>query len=234
MGEPNTEGRAEPDSNPAADDGRSRVAGDSSPTDETLEPPSDEADPRLGRWRVVFPTISVVIGMIGIGVHLGFAAQMLFPEVRERQFGFDLPDPPEIVRNWVVLQSVLLVLIGAMLVAGSALLLRRNPLGARLALAWSVVRLVLVAANIAVGAAAYERQVAWSKDLAKAMRDGRLEQGVEESALQPLPTDEATRNAFSRQLVVISIASATWPCVMAIVLTRRHVREEVRGWRRSD
>ena len=193
---------------------------------------SEETDPRLGRWRVVFPTISVVIGMIGIGVHVGFAAQMLFPEVRERQFGFELPDPPAIVRNWVLLQSVLLVLLGAMLVAGSAMLLRRNALGSKLCLAWSVARVALVAANIAVGLKAYEQQVGWSKDLAQAMRDGRLKQGVEESALQPIPTDQATRSALTRQLTVISFASATWPCVLLIVLTRRHVREEVLGWRR--
>jgi hypothetical protein len=32
-------------------------------------------------------------------------------------------------------------------------------------------------------------------------------------------------------MAIVSIATATWPFVMAIVLTRRHVREEVASWK---
>lgn len=215
-------------------DGVSELAAGESRRDAATPGRSESVDPRLSRWRVVFPTISLVIGMIGIGVYVGFAAQVLFPEFRERQLGFALPRAPDLIRNWVVLQSTLLVLLGAMLVAGSALLLRRHPFGARLCLAWSAVRLMLVAANIAIGVAAFDHQVAWSGELARAVREGMVRNGADEATLAPLPSDEANRSRLRRWLVVMSFASATWPCVMAIVLTRRHVRDEVDAWRRGE
>ncbi|MFN9076067.1 MAG: hypothetical protein ACK5WX_01430, partial [bacterium] len=88
---------SDPKNDPSAASGPSTSAGGASAHD-SPEPArqddaasdaaaSEEADPRLGRWRVGFPTISVVFGMIGIGVHVGVAAQMLCPEGRERRVG---------------------------------------------------------------------------------------------------------------------------------------------------
>lgn len=221
------------ESNPGSPLGEDPAAG-ATAREHADQPPTfrlDEGDARLSRWRIVFPVISVVLGMVGMGF---WAAFILFADMPEKERGYPLPDAPEIIAVWRTTQASLLIALGVLLVAGSAMLLRRVALGATLCLAWSVLRLAIVGANIAVGLNAFDAQVAWRMESAQADRTGRLAQGFDESQLLPLPTETATRGAIRSELTSISIASATWPCVMAIVLTRRHVRAEVRGWRRRD
>lgn len=194
-------------------------------------PYPDDREARRARWRTVFPVISIALGVIGSCVQLGMAGQIVFWDWAVQQAEMDLPSPPDAARTVAMVQAVALVVLGAMLVAGSAMLLLRKPLGRTLVLAWSVCRLLVVVGGLAVGLATMEAQVSWGVELDAARREVWIAQGAKASDLPPVPTREEIEASSIRLLAVITVATSTWPFVMAIVLTRRHVREEVEGWR---
>lgn len=195
-------------------------------------PYPDDRAARQARWRTVFPVISIALGVIGSCVQLGMAGQVVFWDWATEQAGMGgLPSPPEAAQTVAMVQAVSIVVLGTMLVVGSAMLLLRNPLGRTLVLAWSVVRLLVVVGSLAVGLAMIDAQVSWGVELDAAVREARIAKGMKESDLPPVPTREEIEASVLRLLVGITVATATWPFVMAIVLTRRHVREEVEGWR---
>lgn len=186
---------------------------------------------RRGRWRVVFPVISVAIGVFGMCFQALFAVQVVFWDTIMASAGMVLTPPPDIIKWTTTAQVAITVPLGIVLVAGSAMLLLRKPLGAKLVMFWAVARLVLVVAGLVAAVVTIKPQVEWGVTLASEMRDELRKKGVKEEDLPPLPNEEKAQSDGLRNMVIVSVATATWPFVMAIVLTRRHVRAEVASWR---
>ncbi|MFM7260932.1 MAG: hypothetical protein ACKO3W_10055, partial [bacterium] len=192
---------------------------------------SSELALRQSRWRVIFPAISIVIGMLGMCVQAAFAVQVTFWDAIMSLSGITLTPPPDIIRWTTTAQVALIVPLGILLVAGSAMLFLRKPLGARLVMVWAVGRLLLVIAGFVAAAVTIKPQAEWGLTLAAEMRDEMRKQGLKEEQLPKLPDAEQAQADGIRNIAIVSVATATWPFVMAIVLTRRHVRAEIASWK---
>jgi hypothetical protein len=191
---------------------------------------SDLAE-RRSRWRIVFPVISLAIGVFGMCVQGVFSAQIVFWEPLMERAGMALSPPPDIIRSTVLAQIALIVPLGIMLIAGSAMLLLRKPLGAKLVLFWAVARLVLVVAGLVAAVVTIKPNIEWGVTLTAEIRDEMRKAGRPEKEFPPIPDVEKAERDGIRNMAFVSIATATWPFVMAIVLTRRHVREEIESWK---
>ena len=220
-------------------------------TDSQSPPPSDvpsatPADPyapypssdgasdlalRQSRWRVIFPAISIVIGVFGMCFQAAFAVQVTFWDAIMARSGITLTPPPDVIRWTTTAQVALIVPLGIVLIAGSAMLFLRKPLGARLVMVWVVGRLLLVIAGLVAAAVTIKPQAEWGLTLTAEMRDHMRKQGMTEEQLPKLPDAEQAQADGIRNISIVSIATATWPFVMAIVLTRRHVRAEIESWK---
>jgi hypothetical protein len=220
-------------------------------TDSQFPPPSDvpsamPADPyapypssdgasdlalRQSRWRVIFPAISIVIGVFGMCFQAAFAVQVTFWDAIMARSGITLTPPPDVIRWTTTAQVALIVPLGIVLIAGSAMLFLRKPLGARLVMVWVVGRLLLVIAGLVAAAVTIKPQAEWGLTLTAEMRDHMRKQGMTEEQLPKLPDAEQAQADGIRNISIVSIATATWPFVMAIVLTRRHVRAEIESWK---
>jgi hypothetical protein len=180
---------------------------------------------------VVFPVISLAIGVFGMCFQALFALQIVFWDAIMSSAGMVLTPPPDIIKTVTTAQIALTIPLGIVLVAGSAMLLLRKPLGAKLVMFWAVARLFLVVAGLVTAVITIKPQVEWGVTLAAEMRDEMRKKGVKEDDLPPLPDEAKAQSDGIRNMAIVSIATATWPFVMAIVLTRRHVREEVASWK---
>jgi hypothetical protein len=192
---------------------------------------ADDLRERRSRWRVVFPIISLAIGVFGMCFQGLFALQIVFWDAIMSSAGMTLTPPPDIIATVATAQIALTIPIGIVLIAGSAMLLLRKPLGAKLVMFWAVARLFLVVAGLVTAVITIKPQVEWGVTLAAEMRDEMRKKGVKEDDLPPLPDEAKAQSDGIRNMAIVSIATATWPFVMAIVLTRRHVREEVASWK---
>lgn len=186
---------------------------------------------RRSRWRVVFPVISLAIGVFGMCFQALFAVQIVFWDAIMSSAGMVLTPPPDIIKTVTTAQIALTIPLGIVLIAGSAMLLLRKPLGAKLVMFWAVARLFLVVVGLVTAVITIKPQVEWGVTLAAEMRDEMRKKGVKEDDLPPLPDEAKAQSDGIRNMAIVSIATATWPFVMAIVLTRRHVREEVASWK---
>ena len=186
---------------------------------------------RRSRWRVVFPIISLAIGVFGMCFQALFAVQIVFWDAIMSSAGMVLTPPPSIITTVTTAQIALTIPLGIVLIAGSAMLLLRKPLGAKLVMFWAAARLFLVVVGLVTAVITIKPQVEWGVTLAAEMRDEMRKKGVKEDDLPPLPDEAKAQSDGIRNMAIVSIATATWPFVMAIVLTRRHVREEVASWK---
>ena len=191
---------------------------------------ADDLRERRSRWRVVFPIISLAIGVFGMCFQGLFALQIVFWDAIMSSAGMVLTPPPDIIKTVTTAQIALTIPLGIVLVAGSAMLLLRKPLGAKLVMFWAVARLFLVVAGLVTAVITIKPQVEWGVTLAAEMRDEMRKKGVKEDDLPPLPDEAKAQSDGIRNMAIVSMAT-TWPFVMAIVLTRRHVREEVASWK---
>jgi len=186
---------------------------------------------RQSRWRVIFPAISIVIGVFGMCFQAAFAVQVTFWDAIIARSGITLTPPPDVIRWTTTAQVALIVPLGIVLIAGSAMLFLRKPLGARLVMVWVVGRLLLVIAGLVAAAVTIKPQAEWGLTLAAEMRDEMRKKGIAEDQLPKLPDAERAQADGIRNIAIVSVATATWPFVMAIVLTRRHVRAEIASWK---
>jgi hypothetical protein len=180
---------------------------------------------------VVFPVISLAIGVFGMCFQALFAVQIVFWDAIMSSAGMVLTPPPSIITTVTTAQIALTIPLGIVLIAGSAMLLLRKPLGAKLVMFWAAARLFLVVVGLVTAVITIKPQVEWGVTLAAEMRDEMRKKGVKEDDLPPLPDEAKAQSDGIRNMAIVSIATATWPFVMAIVLTRRHVREEVASWK---
>jgi len=215
----------------------------SAPSDAPPPSPSDPYAPypagdgssdlamRQSRWRVIFPAISIVIGVFGMCFQAAVAVQVTFWDAIIARSGITLTPPPDVIRWTTTAQVALIVPLGIVLIAGSAMLFLRKPLGARLVMVWVVGRLLLVIAGLVAAAVTIKPQAEWGLTLAAEMRDEMRKRGIAEDQLPKLPDAERAQADGIRNISIVSVATATWPFVMAIVLTRRHVRAEIASWK---
>lgn len=204
------------------------------PTETWVEPRDEDRQARRARWRIVFCSLSLVVAVMGVLMQGMGAAMVMFGHRVWSAAGFKLPEPPPILAWMAVGQFVVLAVLGVVLLVGAAMLLRRNPAGRKLVLGWAVARLVMAMIGIGIGLATIKPQIEWQTEIVAAVRESmRAQPGANESALPPLPERAEAEAAATRTLGVATLFFVTWPFVMAIVLTRPFVKEDIDEWRRE-
>lgn len=206
----------------------------SAPPTSPFEAYPDDRAVRVSRWPFMFGAISLVLGVFGFCMQGVGALYTLSPGTIMKMAGMDVSAPPDSMRTLVVAQAVILCSLGVLLIAGAALLMKRNPLGPKLVMAWAVARLVMVVAGLVLGVLFMKPQAAYAVTLTAEIRDSLRKQGIKEDKLPPLASQEEAESALLRNLAIASIAFSIWPFVMAIVLTRPHVKADVEAWSRPS
>jgi hypothetical protein len=197
----------------------------SAPPTSPFEAYPDDRAVRVSRWPFMFGAISLVLGVFGFCMQGVGALYTLSPGTIMKMAGMDVSAPPDSMRTLVVVQAVILCSLGVLLIAGSALLMKRNPLGPKL---------VMVVAGLVLGVLFMKPQAAYAVTLTAEIRDSLRKQGIKEDKLPPLASQEEAESALLRNLAIASIAFSIWPFVMAIVLTRPHVKADVEAWSRPS
>lgn len=204
------------------------------PTESWIEPGDSDRQERRARWRIVFCSLSLVVAVMGILMQGIGAAMVLFGHRFWSASGFTIPAPPPVVAWAAAGQFVVLAALGVVLLVGATMLLRRNPTGYKLVMGWAVARLVMAMIGIGIGLMTIKPQAEWQTEIIVSVREGmRAQPGVNESQLPPIPERGQAEAAAVRSLGVATLFFVTWPFVMAIVLTRPFVREEIGAWRRE-
>ena len=197
-----------------------------------FQPYDDDRRARQSRWRIVFGSLSLVVGVMGFCMQGMGTGMVVFGGQLSKSAGFDLPPPPAIVAGVTIAQFAVLVILGIALIAGATMLLRRNPAGRSMVLGWVVARLIMVVVGLALAVVTLKPTVDWQTEIVVTMREQmRRSPNVKPEQLPPIPEREAAEAQAIRGLAVASILFATWPFVMAIVLTRPFVRQEIESWR---
>lgn len=198
-----------------------------------FEPYPDDRRERQSRWRIVFASLSLVVGVMGFCMQGIGSAMVVFGDRASAAAGFTVPPAPPVVLWITVVQFAVLTVLGVMLIAGAAMLLRRDPRGRTLVLAWAVARLVMVVVGLGAAALTLKPQVEWQTEIVASVREQmRSQPGVREDQLPPIPDRAAAEAQALRGIGVASLFFATWPFVMAIVLTRPFVKDDIDSWRR--
>jgi len=195
--------------------------------------PDEDLAVRRSRWPVVFGAVSLMVGVFGMCMQAAVAASTFASGAFSGLVGLEVPPPPPGLKLTIAVMSAALVLLGILLIVGAAMLLLRRPLGARLVMIWVVLRLVLVVAGLGTGIAFLKPQVDWSLEIVSSIREQLRAQGMAEERLPPLVDREESERQAVRSIAMTAVAFSLWPFAMAIVLTRRHVRDDVASWRAS-
>ena len=193
--------------------------------------PEDDLAARRSRWPIVFGSVSLMVGVFGMCMQAAVAAGTFASGAFSTMIDLEVPPPPATLQLTIAVMSTALVLLGILLIVGAAMLLLRRPLGARLVMIWVVLRLILVVAGLGTGIAFLKPQVDWSLEIASSIREQLRARGVAEDRLPPLVDREASERQAVRSIAMTAVAFSLWPFAMAIVLTRRHVRDDVASWR---
>ncbi|MEY3141651.1 MAG: hypothetical protein RLY21_144 [Planctomycetota bacterium] len=204
------------------------------PTQSWIEPGDEDLQARRARWRMVFCSLSLFVAVMGVLMQGMGAAMVLFGHRIWATSGIALPEPPSILAWAAIVQFVVLSLLGVLLLTGATMLIRRNPTGRTLVLGWAVARLVMAMIGIGIGLMTIKPQVEWQTEIIVAVRESmRAQPGVNEGSLPPLPERGQAEATALRSLGVATLFFVSWPFVMAIVLTRPFVKEEIEEWRRD-
>lgn len=204
-----------------------------SPPTSPFEAYPDDRAARVSRWPFMFGAISLVLGVFGFCFQGIGALFTVSPGVFMKMAGMELSAPPDSMRTTVMVQAVILCSLGVLLIAGSVLLMRRNPLGAKLVLVWAVARLAMVVAGLVAGVLLIKPQAAYAVTLTAEIRESLRKQGIKEGQLPPLVSQEDAESSQVRNLAIASIGFAIWPFVMAIVLSGPRARADVAEWSRG-
>ena len=196
-------------------------------------PYPDDRSERQSRWRIVFGSLSLVVGVMGFCMQGIGAAMVVFGDRASAASGFTVPSAPPTVLWLTVVQFGLLTVLGVMLIVGAAMLLRRDPRGRALILSWVVARLLMVVLGLGAAVLTLKPQVEWQIEIVASVREQmRKDPAIREDQLPPIPDRAEAETQALRGIGIASIFFATWPFVMAIVLTRPFVKAEVDSWRR--
>ena len=192
----------------------------------------DDRAARQARWPFVFGGVSLALGVFGFCMQGLGAAFAGFTDSLMKMGGMEVSPPPDVVRVVGITQAVILCALGIVLIAGSALLMNRNPLGATLVRVWVVLRLLMVVAGLVAGIVTIKPNVEWQITMTAEMRESlRKQPGFNEKNLPPIPERADAEQKALWSLLGASVAFSVWPFVMAIVMTRPNVRADIDAWR---
>lgn len=181
-------------------------------------------------WRLIFGGISLAIGVFGLCTQGLMGVAVFANEWMMSRMGMETTPPPDILKWSAAAQAAVLVPLGIVLIAGSAMLLLRRPLGARLVLGWAVARLVMVVVGLVVAVVTIKPQAQWAVGIVADMRDSFRAKGVKEEQLPPLIDQAKAESDGIRNIAIASIAFSIWPAAMILVLTRPEVRADIESW----
>jgi hypothetical protein len=210
---------------------------DESPTVPPISQPDpfaaypDEGGRRRSNWPLIFGGISLVVGVFGLCMQSLMLFSVFFNSVMMGAMGMETTPPPEVVKWAAGVQSIIMLPLGIVLIAGSAMLMLRKPLGAKLVRIWAVGRLAMVVIGLVVGIAIMRPQAQWSVTLTAEMRDELRKKGMKEEQLPPLLDEEKAMSDGIRNVAIFSIAFAIWPFAMAWVLSRPNSKADIESWR---
>lgn len=207
------------------------LSSSSSAASQPFEPYIDDRAQRRSTWPTIFGAISLVLGVCGFCMQGLFTVSGLFSDRLMKMGGMEVSPPPKIFQLVAGVQGVILVILGVILIFGSAQLMMRRPLGATLVKFWVFARLVMVLAGLVAGVYLMKAQTDWQIAMTGEIRDSMRERGMKEADLPPVPDRESIERQSLWALVGFSVAYAVWPFVMAIVLTNRSVRDDIASWK---
>ena len=192
----------------------------------------DDRAARQARWPFVFGGVSLALGVFGFCMQGLGAAFAGFTDSLMKMGGMEVSPPPDVVRVVGITQAVILCALGIVLIAGSALLMNRNPLGATLVRVWVVLRLLMVVAGLVAGIVTIKPNVEWQITMTAEIRESlRKQPGFNEQSLPPIPEREKAEKQALWSLLGASVAFSVWPFVMALVMTRPNVRADIDAWK---
>ena len=202
-----------------------------SPPTSPFEAYPDDRAARTGRWPFIFGGLCLVYGVLGMCVQSMFLVGVFANEWTMGLAGFTVTPPPEAIKWAGGLQAVVLVLSGILLIVGAAMMLLRKPLGVTLVKAWAVSRLVMVVVGVVLAIVTLKPQAEWAVTMTGEMREQLRARGVQESQLPPLVDQAKAESDGVRNLAIMSLGFAVWPFVMALVLSRAQVKNDVAMWK---
>jgi hypothetical protein len=194
----------------------------------------DDRAERQSRWLPVFGTISVVVGVLGTCMQGAGAGMAIASDRLLKLGGMDVSPAPKVVQYVGGVQAAVLMLLGITLAVGAIMMLRRNPLGAKLVLFWAVARLTMVVIGLGAALVTLNAQVDWQVTMSSEIRESlRKNPEIREDQLPPIADRAAIEKKAIWWLAGASLAFAIWPFVMSIVMTRENVRRDVASWSRA-
>ena len=194
----------------------------------------DDRAERPSRWLPVFGTISVVVGVLGTCMQGAGAGMAIASDRLLKLGGMDVSPAPKVVQYVGGVQAAVLMVLGITLAVGAIMMLRRNPLGAKLVLFWAVARLTMVVIGLGAALVTLNAQVDWQVTMSSEIRESlRKNPEIREDQLPPIADRAAIEKQAIWGLAGASLAFAIWPFVMSIVMTRENVRRDVASWSRA-
>lgn len=192
----------------------------------------DDRAARQARWPFVFGAVSLAVGVFGFCMQGAGAAFTGFSQSFMKMGGMDVSPPPDVVRILGLTQAIILCALGIVLIAGAAMLMNRNPLGALLVRVWVVLRLLMVVAGLIAGVLTIKPNVEWQITMTAEIRESlRKNPNIKEKDLPPIPEREDAEKKALWSIIGASLAFSAWPFAMAIVLSRPNVRADIDAWK---
>ena len=192
----------------------------------------DDRAARQARWPFVFGAVSLAVGVFGFCMQGAGAAFMGFSQSVMKMSGMDVSPAPEVIRILGLTQAIILCALGIVLIAGAAMLMNRNPLGALLVRVWVVMRLLMVVAGLIAGVLTIKPNVEWQITMTAEIRESlRKNPNIKEKDLPPIPEREDAEKKALWSIIGASLAFSAWPFAMAIVLSRPNVRADIEAWK---
>ncbi|MDZ4753367.1 MAG: hypothetical protein SGJ11_02595 [Phycisphaerae bacterium] len=202
---------------------------DASPSESSNPSPSSPAQSSGAfRWHIVVGVLGLLYGVGGMLLWLFMAASAILWKPMMKLAGVgDVEPPPGMLPMGAL--ALGLVIVGGLLVIGSAMVLAQRPRGLTLLRAWAFSRLVLVAIGLALGIATMAGQVDFEIRFNEAMRDKVRADGGDASRIPDVDRESAEQKARYMTLGFAVVLSA-FPIFIAILTTSRRKIEEVETW----
>lgn len=200
------------------------------PSSDPFAPYPDDLAARRSRWPIVFGSISLVYAVLGTCVQGIGAGMSVASDKIMKMSGMEVSPAPKVVQIVGGVQAGVLVILGIVLITGSAMTLLRKPLGVTLMRFWAFARLVMVIVGLVAGIVTLKPQVEWQITMTSEMRESMRNKGIKEEQLPPIPEREATEQRALWAIAGASLAFAIWPFVIAIALSRANVRADQAAW----
>lgn len=178
--------------------------------------------------------VSIALGALtGLGVCCGSAGMFGGPMMASKMAGIDMPPAPGALIGYMLVDSLVGIVLAAMLIMGGLNTLRRRTSGPRTLRKYAILRLALALPILIGGLWLLRPQAEWGAGIVRATNEWK------ESQNPPIPVSDAEREQESPQApgalqyggigvgVVIGIA---WPLVVLAVLRRPDSTKTIAHW----